>query len=349
MPRWQLRMLGAVASAVIGGTAVHTQATDTLDIYWIDVEGGSATLIVTPQQQSVLMDAGWGRPDDRDARRVEAAMRDANIERIDYFIASHFHTDHTGGLPALAERVEIGEFIDHGDSVEQEQNNSRQAFAAYLGVAGERRRTISPGERLRLQGLEFTFVAAHGAVPERSSMPRGPNLLCEDVESVVDTGSENSRSVGYLLSLGAFQFLNLGDLTVDVQHRLACPENLLGDVDVFQVPHHGDGVAPQLTWALGHSVAVISNGPRKGGSATGYHVVAQSPGIEDVWQLHRPLTTTAGTGDDAPGYTDDALTANLTDEDECEGHWVKGVVHPDGRSFTVTNGRTGTSRSYFSR
>ena len=349
MPRWKLRLLVIIGSGLIGGAVVDARTTDTLDIYWIDVEGGSATLIVTPQKQSILMDAGWGTPDGRDALRVEAAMRDANIDHIDYFIASHFHTDHTGGLPALAERVEIDHFIDHGDSVEQDLDNSRQAFAAYLGVAGEQRRIITPGERLPLRGLEFTFVTAHGAVLDQPSIPSGPNVFCEDVAPVIDSTSENSRSLGYLLSLGGFQFLNLGDLTVDVQHRLACPEHLLGDVDVFQVPHHGDGVAPQLAWALGPSVAVISNGPRKGGSAKGYQVVAQSPGVRDVWQLHRPLGALDVADRDSAAHTDDALTANLTSEDECEGYWVKAVVHPDGRSYSVTNGRTGTSRSYFSR
>lgn len=151
---------------------VRNQPADTLDIYWIDVEGGAATLIVTPQKESILMDAGWGRPDQRDALRIEAAMRDANIERIDYFIASHFHTDHTGGVPALADRVELSRLFDHGDSVEQHLGNSRQAFQAYLTVADVahgRRRTVEPGDHLPLKGLEFTFVTSHGAIPERSS------------------------------------------------------------------------------------------------------------------------------------------------------------------------------------
>jgi len=77
----------------------------TLDIYWIDVEGGAATLIVTPARESVLMDAGWDRDDERDAKRIEAAMTDAGITEIDYFIASHFHGDHVGGVPASADRA----------------------------------------------------------------------------------------------------------------------------------------------------------------------------------------------------------------------------------------------------
>jgi competence protein ComEC len=343
---------------VCGGVVVHNQPNqprDTLDIYWIDVEGGAATLIVTPQRESILMDAGWGRPDQRDALRIQAAMQDANIERIDYFIASHFHSDHTGGVSALAERVEVGRFFDYGDSVEQHRDNSRQAFEAYLSVADGRRRIVEPGDHLPLKGLEFTFVTAHGAIPERSSSDlTGPNVYCKDADPVPEDTSENSRSIGYLLSLGAFQFLNLGDLTVSVQHQLACPENLLGDVDIFQIPHHGNGVAPQLTWALAPRVAVLSNGPHKGGSAKGYQVTAQTPNIQDVWQLHRPLDEHEDedvnpANDDPAVYSNDALTANLSDTDDCEGHWVKAVVAPDGRSYTVSNGRTGSARTYPSK
>ena len=104
-------------------------------------------------------------------------------------------------------------------------------------------------------------------------------MFCEGADPSEDESGENSRSVGYLLSLGAFQFLNLGDLTPNVQHRLACPASRLGPVDVLQVPHHGSGVAPQLVWALGPAAAVVANGPRKGGSPIGYEVVSRSPGI----------------------------------------------------------------------
>ena len=323
--------------------SAQTPLSDTLDIYWIDVEGGAATLVVTPRQESVLMDAGWGRPDDRDARRIEAAMRDANIDRIDYFIASHFHGDHTGGLPALAERVEIGQFLDYGETVEPDSDNSSQAFAAYLRAAEGNRRTVSPGDRLRLDGVVFTFVTAGGEIPSRASSVAGPNVFCDDADPGPSDGGENSQSVGYLLSLGGFQFLNLGDLTVNVQHQLACPENVIGDVDIYQVPHHGTGVAPQLTWALGYNVAVLNNGPHKGGSAEGYHVAAQSPGIQDVWQVHRALDT------ELADNTAEDLIANVTDEDDCQGYWLKAMVHPDGRSYYVVNGRNGSSRSYFSR
>ena len=218
-----------------------------LDIYWIDVEGGAATLIVTPANQSILMDAGWSRADERDAERIQAALLDAGVDRLDFFIASHFHGDHVGGLPALAARVPIGQFIDHGDSVDQSSERGRATWEAYLSVAGDRRRTVRPGDKLPLRGIEFSFVAAHGETLAQPLMPLGPNPHCGGSWPAPDDAGENPRSIGYLVSLGAFQLLDLGDATVGLQLELACPVNKLGNVDIYQVPHHGNGVAPQLT------------------------------------------------------------------------------------------------------
>ena len=217
------------------------------------------------------------------------------------------------------------------------------AWRAYLSAAGDRRRTVRPGDKLPLRGIEFSFVAAHGETLAMPLMPLGSNPHCGGSWPAPDIAGENAHSNGYLLSLGAFQFLDLGDATVDLQLALACPVNKLGNVDVYQVPHHGNGVAPQLTWALEPAVAVINNGPHKGGSAEGFQVVADSPRLEDIWQSHRPLDTD-------PAYrTSDELTANLTDEDDCPGHWIKATVNVDGRSYSVTNGRSGASRAYLSR
>ena len=337
-------MLRVALGVAVGAVLLAAQPPEAgLEIYWIDVEGGAATLIVTPARQSILMDAGWERPDERDARRIQDALQDAGVDRIDYFIASHFHGDHVGGLPALAARVPIGRFVDHGDSVEQSAARGRASWNAYRSVAEGRRRTVSPGDKLPLAGLEFSFVLAGGETLDGPLLPLGPNPHCSGMEIYPDDDGENARSVGYLVSLGAFQFLNLGDATRNVQYALACPENLLGEVDVYQVPHHGNGVAPELTWALAPAVAVINNGPRKGGSAEGFQVVARSPRLEDVWQSHRALDTD-------PAYrAGDDLTANLAAEDDCRGHWIKATVDPEGRSYSLTNGRNGASRAYVSR
>ena len=335
--------LVAAAPLVRAGVA-HAQAPATLDIYWIDVEGGAATLVVTPQRDAVLMDTGWPRADARDAGRIQAAMRDAVITEIDYLLISHFHRDHVGGLAALAQRVPIGQIVDHGDSVERDRERGRALWVDYLAVAEGRRRTVDPGDKLPLRRIEFSFVASHGAFIDALE-PRPPNRLCETAVAGPIDRTENGKSLGFLLSLGGFQFLNLGDLTPNHEYDLACPENRLGLVDLYQVPHHGGGGAarPELTWALQPTVAVINNGPRKGGTPESYAVVRDTPGNPDIWQLHEAL------GVDAAGNTDPRLIANLAEEEDCLGHWIKATVQPDGRSWSMTNGRTGYSRNYLSR
>ena len=341
----------AIAVALLAATLVAAptlgraqDAPDTLDIYWIDVEGGAATLVVTPARESVLMDTGWPRPDARDARRIQAAMADAGITEIDYLLFSHFHTDHVGGLTALADQVPIHHIVDHGDSVERDREQGQALWENYLAVASDRRRSVTPGDKLPLERIELSFIASHRELVD-SLQPQPPNSLCTGVMPPGADQGENGHSLGYLLSLGAFQFLNLGDLTPDREYALACPENRLGIVDLWQVPHHGGygAIRPELAGALQPTVAVVNNGPRKGGTPDSLAIAQSSAGIGDVWQSHRTLS------DDAAHNTDDVLIANLTEEDDCPGHWLKATVQPDGRSWTVTNGRTGYSRSYQSK
>ena len=139
-----------VVTMVLTGGFDSIHSAGTLDIYWIDVEGGASTLIVTPGGQSVLMDAGFDGFNDRDASRIARVVREeAGLKRLDHVLISHFHGDHAGGLAALAKRVEIGSFIDHGETVEK--GAGRAVWDQYITVAGNRRRTVKPGERLNLR------------------------------------------------------------------------------------------------------------------------------------------------------------------------------------------------------
>ena len=339
-----MKRLGALVLLVCAQQSSSAQEQQgSLDIYWIDVEGGAATLIVTPERQSVLMDAGFNRPDEAHAKRIVAAMDDAGITRLDYFIASHFHGDHIGGLEALAGLVEIGEFVDHGESVEQHTERGRPAWESYLRAAelAERRAptAVRPHDILPLRGVDLTIVSSNLLVLRRPLDPRGPNALCEGAEAGPEDEGENARSVGYIVSLGEFQFLNLGDLTFRGQHALTCPENLIGVVDLLQIPHHGNDIAPQLMGTLNATVAVSSTGARKGGSAAGYDAVMISPEIEGMWQLHVAL------GADDEHNTDPQMIANLTEENDA-GYWIKASVEPGASSYTVTNFRNQYSRSY---
>jgi beta-lactamase superfamily II metal-dependent hydrolase len=317
------------------------RAADSVDIYWIDVEGGAATLIVTQAGETVLMDAGFAGFGGRDLGRIQKAMADAGSDRIDYFITSHFHGDHVGGLAPLAAKVPIGRFVDHGDSVEKDTEAGKRVWDLYLKTVGDKRQIVIPGDTLPLQGgVELMVVAAHSRfIPPPGDSPA--NMLCNNVEIQPEDQGENGKSTGYILRTGDFEFVNLGDLSWNYQYQLGCPTNALGEIDLFQVPHHGvrNDVSPQLIGALRPAVTVMSNGPTKGGGAEAIEVVLGTAGLEDLWQTHRAVNN-----DDAHN-TSERLTANLGETEGCEGHWIHARVNADS-SYTVTNERNGYSKTY---
>jgi beta-lactamase superfamily II metal-dependent hydrolase len=329
---------GFVAAVALAGIMGTASAAGTLDIYWIDVEGGASTLIVTPDGQSVLMDTGFDGFGDRDASRIEQVVRkEAGLKRLDYVLISHFHVDHAGGLAALAKRVEVGAFIDHGESVEQ---GGPPLWEQYRAIAGRRQRTVKPGERLPLNGVELTIVAAHSqfAKPPAGA---GPNALCESFKAQPEDRGENGKSLGYLLRAGKFEFVNLGDLSWNFQRELACPVNLLGKVDLFQATHHAvrDDVLPQQMWAMEPTVAVMNNGPAKGAGAVAVETVLRSPGLQDLWSLHRAVNT------DAAHNAQEQLIANLGGTEGCAGAWIRARLDGAG-TYTLTNSRNGYAKTY---
>jgi hypothetical protein len=236
--------------------------------------------------------------------------------------------------------MEIGAFIDHGETVDKSPEG-RAVWDRYVTVSGKRRRTVKPGERLEFGGVELIIVAAHSQFISKPLSDTAPNPLCDSFKRQAEDTGENGKSLGYLLRAGRFEFVNLGDLSWNFQHQLACPVNLLGKVDVLQVPHHGvrDDVLPALMWAMAPTVAVMNNGPNKGAGAAAVATVLRSPGLEDLWSLHRAL------GNDASHNAQEPMTANLGETAGCEGAWIRARVTDDG-SFVVTNSRNGSSKTY---
>jgi competence protein ComEC len=294
---------------------------------------------VTPQGQSVLMDAGFAGFDDRDASRVaHVVTKEAGLKRLDYALISHYHADHMGGLAALAKRVEIGAFVDHGESVEEGANRLAEE---YRGIAGSRRRTVKAGERLPLNGVELLIVAAHSQFLPRPLGGTDPNPLCASFKPQPEDRGENGKSLGYLLRAGKFEFVNLGDLSWNFQHQLACPVNLLGTVDLFQATHHAvrDDVLPQQVWAMAPTVTVMNNGPAKGAGAVAVEAILRSPGLEDLWSLHRAVNN------DAAHNAPERLTANLGESEGCAGAWIRARIDPAG-TYTLTNSRNNYSKTY---
>lgn len=329
-----------VLSLVSTGAAASAQAQagpKPLDVYFVDVEGGQATLVVSPSGESLLIDTGWPGFEGRDAGRIEAAMKQAGVARIDYLIITHFHTDHVGGVAQLAAKVPIGTFVDHGPTVE---NTADANYTAYLEARKRGRHLqVKPGDTIPVAGLKVTVVSSAGESirsPLAGAAP--PNPLCADHKPQPDDASENARSVGVLIAHGAFRMVDLGDLTWNKEHALACPSNLIGHVELYVTTHHGaENSGPAvLVHALKPRVAVMNNGAKKGGSPSAWRIVRDSPGIEDLWQLH---TSVEGGRE---SNSADEFIANL---DETTAHAIKVSATQDG-SFTVTNGRTSMTKTY---
>jgi beta-lactamase superfamily II metal-dependent hydrolase len=318
----------------------------TLDIYWIDVEGGASTLIVAPSGESLLVDTGFPGNDDRDAKRIQAAAMAAGLTRIDNLVITHFHGDHVGGLAALSKAMPIRKIWDHGESIEASQPNGATLWKDYLAAAGNRRTVVKPGDKIPLKGVDITVVSANGDVLP-NKMKRGfVNKLCDGAERKPTDNTENSRSTGFLLTYGKFTFLDVGDLTWDREMMLACPVNKIGEVSLMQATHHGfsngQSGAPALIWSLKPQVVVVNNGARKGFSNGGYETLAKIPGIEGIWQGHK------GAMNDADHNTKDEMIANLEEGAVDKGNWIKASASGDGK-FTVTNNRNKFSKSYMAR
>jgi beta-lactamase superfamily II metal-dependent hydrolase len=313
-----------------------------LEIYFIDVEGGGATLVRTPDGSTMLIDAGYGGSRGlRDPERILAVAREAGIDRLDYLLITHFHGDHVGGVPELAARIPIETFVDYGEPM----GTDRMALGGFRGYAPVRERgrhlVPRPGDRLPLAGVAVEVVSASGELLAEPRHGAGrPNGACASLEYHVEDGTENFRSLGIHVTFGAFTFLALGDLSGNTLSRLACPVDLIGQVSAYLVAHHGnyDANVPPLLTALRPQVSILNNGHVKGANPTTLAVLNSQTGM-DVWQLHQ--THHAGARN-AP----DELIANV--DDGLTGYWLKLSAREDG-SFDLFNSRTGFRKSYPAR
>ncbi|HUK25735.1 MAG TPA: MBL fold metallo-hydrolase [Terriglobales bacterium] len=312
-----------------------------LQIYFVDVEGGQATLIVSPLHQSLLVDTGWGDFNGRDAERIIAAAKAAHLKQLDYVLITHYHDDHVGGVTQLAQRIKIGEFVDHGPNRE-DSDDTRANYAAYQKVvAHAAHMTLQPGEGLPFKGIQVQVLTADGEFISTPLPGAGEaNPYCADQPQWPVDKSENARSLGVLVTYGKFRFLDLGDLTKRKEVELVCPNNLVGTVDLFLISHHGMNLSnsKSLVWALHPRVAIMDNGAHKGGSPEAWQTVHDSPGLEGFWQLHRAE-------DAGPAHNvDERFIANLADKPDA-GHFIKVQAERDG-AFTVENARNKFAKTY---
>jgi beta-lactamase superfamily II metal-dependent hydrolase len=307
------------------------QAAKTLDLYFIDTEGGQATLVVSPSGQSLLIDTGYTGFGGRDTLRIAAAAKDAGVKKIDTLLITHFHDDHVGGVANLLDRFTVATFLDHGPSVETKDYPSAYADAFAKG----QHKVVAPGDKIPIKDLDVTVVAGGGKVIAEKGEPNGYCGGIPQSQSDLEAG-ENSQSLGVVIQFGKFRFADLGDLTWNKEVALLCPENKVGKVDLYLTTHHG-GESSKAIWAMTPRVAIMNNGPAKGGDPAGWKNVMASPGLEDLWQLHFALA--GGKETNVP----DTFIANVDANDE--GRHLKVSAVADG-SFTVTNPRNKFTKTY---
>lgn len=311
-----------------------------LKVYFIDVEGGQATLFVPPSGENLLVDAGWpsaSKADRHSADHILQVARLAGVKKIDNLVITHYHTDHVGGVPDLAAKIPIGRFIDHGPNREVNDKATVDGWQAYqklLATGHYAHLSVKPGDILPISGMHVDVVSADGNVLGKPLTGAGAaNPACANSITKPPENTENDRSIGMMITFGKLRIADLGDLTWAKERPLMCPVNKLGKVDVYIVSHHGfnRSSSPALLGGIAPRVSIMDNGAVKGGEPEAWEIIDHAPRLQALWQLHTAIHS------DAAHNTAESRIANLPGPDA--NHFLVLTGHRDA-SFAVTNSRT---------
>jgi len=341
-------------SVVSGSAPIRATMVDgTLDVYWVDVEGGAATLIVTPAGESVLIDSG--RPGGRDPGRIhQVATEVAGLTRIDHYVTTHFHADHFGGAAELSRLMPIGQVHDNGIPAghpDGRPNDPRWPLLIrpYREMEVEGRSVVGPGIEIPLaqvEGAPRLSMLCVAARQEYIDPPAGaaPNSLTGQVTRKEIDPTDNENSNAWVLSFGGFRFFDGGDLTWNNEATLVTPVNRVGQVDVYQVDHHGrdDSNNPVLIHSLAPTVSIMNNGITKGTAASTINGLRSSPGLQAMYQVHKNLRP----GDPENNTADELIANHDDDPNTCAANTITMTVAADGASYTVAIPASGHRKTF---
>ena len=219
----------------VGTQVYEVEPTKYLKVHYIDVGQGDCSLIVC-DGKTMLIDAG----ENGHETKVLDYLRMQNIEKLDYIIASHQHTDHIGGLPEVLEEIGADTLIMPRLTKEQTPTNSTYtAFLKAIKNSGVKTVASEVGAKYTLGSAEFEIL--------------GP--VTNDVEDI------NSMSVVVKLTYGENTFLFTGDAEKDEEREIIATGADL-DCDVLKVGHHGSGTSSCKDWldAVTPEICVIQVG-----------------------------------------------------------------------------------------
>lgn len=348
-------LAASCAAVSLIGPVRADEKTKTLDVYWVDSEGGGSTLIVTPTGESVLIDTG--NPGGRDPARIVAAAKAAGLVRIDHVLLTHFHIDHFGGGAEVAQHVPFGTIyqrpIPAGDPDGKAPSSFPMQIKAWKDIAAQRV-TLTPGVTVPLKSggggapkLELRCLGADQKFIEpTAAQAKTKNPLTGTVPGKAVDTSDNANSAVFLLTFGGFRMFDGGDLTWNLEEKLVTPVNLPGVVDVYQTNHHGLAVSnnPLLVQSLAPTVVVMNNGPQKGGEAGTFAAIKSAKSVQATYQLHESFKSPADNGPkDMIANTGNRVGAEAA---QCPANVIKMSVAPDGKSYTVSVPSTGHTKTY---
>ena len=336
----------ALLTILTSHAAMADSTNGRLDIHFIDVEGGAATLFITPTGESLLIDSGYPDNRGRDLKRIVATCRRLGLKQIDHAAVTHWHRDHYGNHAALTTKIPVRNFWDRGiPDVLREDKEFEARIADYRAATQNKSKTLRAGDALPLRGgklpLSVNIVTASRNVISNSG-DKNP-FATEHIAKPRDN-SDNAESLSFLLQFGTFKFLCCGDLTWNTEAKLVTPNNPLGRVDLFMVTHHGLPTSnnPALVLAIDPVVAVMCNGPTKGGHPDTMATLRRVKSMQNWYQLHRNIKLAAD--EQAPAE----FIANTESTADCQGTSIHASIAPDGKTYTIQIG-SGKIHTYQTR
>jgi beta-lactamase superfamily II metal-dependent hydrolase len=304
-----------------------------LEIIWVDVEGGAATLMITPGGDTVLIDTG--NPGRRDPERIFKAVTAAGKRRIDHLVVTHYHGDHYGGAAPLSELLPIGTVYDNAEW----EGMPEKPDKVYREFKCEKRVQINPGDKLPVKRgpqdesvhFEIVCLGTRQQFIEPTAKSATNEKICASAATKDRDGSDNANSVVLLVKYGEFRFFDAGDLTWNQETKLVCPNNLVGKVDVYQTTHHGLDASnnPLVLQTIQPRVAIMNNGTTKGCMPEVFTNLKEQKTINAIYQMHKNLRP-----DGEKNNTSSEYIANP--EKECAANTIQLSVATDGQSYTVS-------------